>query len=487
MSLLEALGRVLLGLAAAYGVGAAVSRAFTRGLTAGEKAGWSLATGLLVQTGCLLLLLAAGIGPRALPLLLAEAVVAGGALLWTRGSKTEVSSPLPGEAPRDRALVAAFLGVAFCAWATFLVGALADPMWSTDFLAFWGYKGKVVFLTSEIPRRLFEDPALYFAHKEYPLLVPLSLTALAGFVGEWNDQALALLFPACEAVTLFAIFGFLSRRVSAVSGAAAAALASLCFFLYRPANAGTAEVPFALGLVLLVAAALDFLARDAASSAWRLAVAALFCASLKQEGTLFATLVAITLVLRLRASEPRAGRRAAAALVLPPAAHWVALYLLRGNQTRRDFDFTLFTPSRWGELPSIFVSVAGRMIGTEGRNVLPAILAILVFFIVTRRGAGDPLVGVFAIQMFFYAVAFTVSSFDPMYAIDGAFRRITMSLFPAFTIVMGARLGALVEGYGGSSRRTHQSSAPDRTPVEGESISLPSRTAGEPQGGGITG
>ncbi len=446
MSLLEALGCVLVGLAAAYAAGAAVSRPFSRGLTGREKAGWSLAAGLLIQAACLVILLAAGIGPRAIPLLAAEAVVAGAALFLTRGSPSE-PPPRP-DGKRDRALVAILLGVAFAAWAIFLVGALANSMWATDFLAFWGYKGKVVFLTSEIPRRLFQDPALYFAHKEYPLLVPLSLTALASFVGEWNDQALALLFPVCEAVTLLALLGFLTRRVSAISGATAAALASVCFFLYRPANAGTAEVPFALGLVLLVSAALDFLARDSASSAWRLAVASLFCASLKQEGTLFATLVGITLFLLLRADDPRAGRRAATALVVPAAVHWVALYLLRGDQTRRDFDFTLFTPARWTQLPPIFASVVGRMLGTEGRNVLPAILALTVFFLVTRRGVGDALVPVFASQMFFYAVAFTVSSFDPMYAIDGAFRRITMSLFPAFAIVLGARLGALLDSSG---------------------------------------
>ncbi|MEX0878303.1 MAG: hypothetical protein WD451_01075, partial [Thermoanaerobaculia bacterium] len=78
-------------------------------------------------------------------------------------------------------------------------------MWSTDYLAFWGYKGKVVFLTGEVPRRLFQDPALYFAHREYPLLVPLSLAALASWLGEWNDQALAVFFPVCALATLLAI------------------------------------------------------------------------------------------------------------------------------------------------------------------------------------------------------------------------------------------------------------------------------------------
>src|SRR5436190_6383405 len=148
-------------------------------------------------------------------------------------------------------MVVALAVLAGAAWLVFLVGALSDAMWATDFVAFWGYKGKVIFLSSDVPRRLFQDPALYFAHREYPVLVPLSLAALASFIGRWNDQALALLYPACALATLLALSGFLERRVSRLSGAVAASLASLCFFLYRPANAGTAEVPFALGLVLV--------------------------------------------------------------------------------------------------------------------------------------------------------------------------------------------------------------------------------------------
>jgi hypothetical protein len=79
------------------------------------------------------------------------------------------------------------------------------------------------------------------------------------------------------------------------------------------------------------------------------------------------------------------------------------------------------------------------MLGTEGRHALIPIAALVVYFLATRRGAGDPFLPVFAVQMLFYAIAFTVSSFDPLYAIDGAFRRITMSLFPAFTLVLCAR------------------------------------------------
>lgn len=433
--LAPALLRVLAALAAATAAGAAVSRAWTRGLTRRERFGWSLAAGLVVQSAVLLVLLALRTRPDAGKLLAGEAAAAvAGLLLGRRGSA-------PGGSPRSpraagTALVALLAAAAAASWLVFLVGALADGMFATDFLAFWGYKGKVVFLSSGVPSRLFRDPALYFAHREYPLLVSLTLAALAFFLGSWNDQALALLYPFCAIATLLAISGFLERRVSRVAGAAGAALASLCVFLYRPANAGTAEVPFALGLVLALSAAIDTLEGDGAASVGRLAFASLFCASLKQEGTLFVFLLAAVLALSMRGP---LRRRAAAALVIPASLHWLALYLLRGNQTRRDFDFTLFAPGRWRELPALFETVVGRMLGTEGRNALVPIAAIAVFFLVTRRGVGDPFLPVFLVQMLFYAIAFTVSSFDPLYAIDGAFRRITMSLFPAFTLVLLSR------------------------------------------------
>jgi len=442
MSLLAALASVLAGLASASAVGWAVSRAATWGLTLRERIAWALACGLNIQAFGLLVLLSLRARPSGWRLLLFDFAVAALALAMDR-SRSRARAARAAEsrpASRESWLVPTLLyGVAALAWSIFLGEALADSMWATDFLAFWGYKGKVIALTAEIPRRLFQDPVLYFAHREYPMLVPLSLAALAAFGGRWNDQALALFYPACALATLLAVSGFLERRVSRRAAATATALAALCAFLYRPANAGTAEIPFALALVLACSAAIDFLKEDRTSSALRLALASLFCASLKQEGALFVFLLAVVLAIHARRGDARRLRGALAALLLPVVAHWIALYLARGNQTRRDFDFTLLEPRRWAELPALFGLVLGRFARIGWTEALVPILAIAVFFLVTRRGIGDALLPVFPVQILVYAIAFTVSSFDPLYAIDGAFRRIAMTMFPAFTLVLCAR------------------------------------------------
>ena len=440
MSLLAEFGRVAAGLAMAVAAGAAVSGAFTGGLTRREKAAWSLATGLLLQALALLALLAIGATPRAPSLLLIEAITAIAAVFLRRRS-----GPNP-PAARNRhgseAIVFGLAALAAAAWLVFLVSAIADGMWATDFLAIWGYKGKVIFLTSTIPAGLFEDPALAFTNPSYPLLVPLTLAGLAAFSGQWNDQALALLYPACALVTLFALSGFLERRVSRLAGVTAAALTALCFFLYRPANAGTAEIPLALGLVLVCGAAGDALSGTGKAQIVRLGVAAFFCAALKQEGTLFALILAAVMLTFPRESPARSRRMAATALLLPLALHWAALYLLRGNPGHPEFDFTLLEPRRWVELPALFVLVFGRLLRTEALGSAVALLAVAAYLLATRKGILDPLLLVFGFQLLGYAVI-PMFSFHPLWAIDSAFSRIVMTLFPAFTLVLASRSGVL--------------------------------------------
>jgi hypothetical protein len=432
MTFFGALAGVLAGVGIASVVGHAASRLFTRGLSRPERVAWSFATGLLLQTVLFAALVSIAPARARLLLLAADAVIVAGSFLVRRPPSARV----PGGSPRKgRGVVVALLAIAGAASVLFLVFALSEPMWSTDYLGIWGLKAKTIAEAGHVPERLFSDPALYWAHREYPLLVPISLAMLASFAGGWHDQALALLFPLCEVATLAALFGFLARRVSPLAGAAAAALTALCFPLYRAVNVGTAEVPFAFALVLVSTAFLEEWGQALFSrrGLLRLAVASLFCVSIKQEGWLFVGLLAAALVVRRRWLP-------AFVLAIPAALHWFLLYLLRGPQTRRDFDFSFFQPAKWAELVPRFFHVLARMIGTEALAAWLPLAAILLCLLLTRRGVADPILPILPLQVLCYAVAFSVSSFDPMYAVDGAFARIATTLFPALALVLAARL-----------------------------------------------
>lgn len=438
MTFAAAVARMMLALAATGATGWAVARLFDRGLTRLEKAAWSFAVGLMVQCGILagVFMMGARIGRGRL--LAADALLVAASFAFRRPRRDRVPSRAGPSEKRGLALL--FGAVAVSAWGLFLLQALSEPMWSTDYLAIWGLKGKIAFLASALPQRLFTDPALFWAHPEYPLLVPLSLQAFATLAGAWKDQVLALLWPACELATLFALAGFLERRVSSVAGAGAAALGALCFPLYRAVNAGTAEVPCALAFVLVGIAVLDVLDATSAARLARLAAASLFCVSIKQEGAAFVVFSAALLAVRLRGRPDRARSRALAALLAPLAIHSIVLRLVAGAQARRDFDFTLLlSPRRWPEMPALVATVLGRVLGTEARVALVPLLAIAAYLLLTRRGIGDALWPVFAAQTACYIVALSISAFGPSWAIDSAFRRLVLTLFPALTLVLCAR------------------------------------------------
>ncbi len=443
MSALSATLIVLLSLLATTLVGFSLARFFTGDLSRAERLGWSLACGFAAQALLYLTLLAFRASPGPRKLLAAEVFLVIASFLF-RGRQTRSSTS--GASRRHSAGVAFFLAVAVAGAALFFLEALAEPMWTTDYLAIWGLKAKTIFFTGAIPSRLFHDSTLYWSHPEYPLLLPLTFASLASSVGDWNDQAMALFYPACEAATLLVLFGFLARCASVVAAAVAVALAALCFPLYAPVNVGTAEIPLALGFVLLCCALLDVLERDTAQVRMRLAVAALFCAAMKQEGTLFIVLLLVSLLAWRLSAAGRTSPTVWLCLALAPVFHALTLRLLRGSLSNRDFDWTLLEPGRWLELLSRGARVFGHIATVQVPQAAIPLAALLLFFFLTRSSFADRLLLPLLAQAFFYAAICSFSAFDPIWAVESSFARITIALFPALTLILGPRLTGT--GYG---------------------------------------
>jgi hypothetical protein len=444
MTFVDAVLGVLAGALAASAVGWAVSRFFTADLTRPEKVAWSFTAGLLVQAILFLIAVSVRPGRPLLTLLVLDALLVAASLVARRPAATPVHRVPVARRP----LVVALLAVAAIAWLVFLVSALSDPMGATDYLAMWGLKGKTIFETGSVPRRLFVDPALIWGRPDHPLLVPFSLATLASLSGGWNDQALALLFPLCELATILGVWGFLARRVSPLAGASAAALVSVCFPLYHAGNAGLAEIPLAFALVMASGAFFDARESGSRSATTRLFLAALLSAWTKPEGALFVLLLAGVLWVSRRFRIVETWKSGGWALVVPPILHASLMFFLARPTPPRDFDPTFFEPRRWSELLSRFGSVLARILGAELLHVWIPVLAIGLFFLTTRRGLADPLLAVFALQILAYLAAFSISSFDPMWKVDSCLQRIVATLLPPFALVLGARLTSSGERLG---------------------------------------
>ncbi|MDQ2870049.1 MAG: hypothetical protein M3S32_04860, partial [Acidobacteriota bacterium] len=312
-----------------------------------ERIGWGVCLGLAFLSGSALLASLGGPHPRVCFAILAVAGVAVGRLCAARDSGAVL--PPAGERRAARALLwlAAAAGVLLYA-----VRALIRPMWSIDFLAIWGLKGRTIFAAGAIPPWLSDPRLAGFSHPEYPLGLPLLYAGAAGVVGKWDDHALALLFPAFQIATLTVLFGWLRRRgAGPMVTLAATALLALFEPLYSGFLTGMADVPLSLTMLLLGASLSDAMDGTDSRALARLAVASLLASSIKNEGLFLAGVAASVAILAPRGEGDRPRRlRVAAAAILPAISLTLVVRALRGAAPLRDFDFGLLAPSRFGEL-----------------------------------------------------------------------------------------------------------------------------------------
>ena len=199
----------------------------------------------------------------------------------------------------------------------------------------------------------------------------------------------------------------------------------------------------ALGWVLLAQSFLDVAdekEKTEPGSLLRFSAASFLCAAIKKEGAVLPVLFALwALVAVAGARDRRARLRIALAAILPVLAHGAILRLATGSVRARDFDLGLLQPARWGELPPRWLDAASRIFSVALLPALPAILAIAIFFAMTRRGLADNLLPAFLVQVLVYATACAFSAFSVRWHVDSSFARITLALFPAFALVLSGR------------------------------------------------
>jgi hypothetical protein len=319
----------------------------------------------------------------------------------------------------------------------YLLRALTEPMWATDFLAIWGWKGKTIFAAAEVPAWTRE---VSFAHPEYPVGLPFLYAGISFLLGRWDDHAMALLFPALQVATALLLAGWLRRR-GAPRPIPLAAAAALVLFepLYRAFTTGMAEVPLSFSLLLLGVALDDAL--DEEEGAWRrLAIAALGAAALKNEG-LFAAGAAAAVAFAASGTPWRARRRVTAAALLPALAVASAHRLWRGPLPLRDFRFGLLFEA---EFPAR-LALALRTIAAE--TLLPSapgVIAFVLLLAVGRRSRdGDRLLALAAIPLSAYAVLPAFCVWGPDWLVRTAFARTAAALAPLAAAAAALRLAPL--------------------------------------------
>jgi hypothetical protein len=383
-----------------------------------ERLGWSWAL------GCTLLVLSV---PPALalhvsPVLPLIAFAAVGIALSRRFHLTDVVEAPVAERLPGILVAAMVLGVA-----VYALRALTEPMWANDYIAIWGLKGKTIFGARSYPPRM---TVLEYAHPEYPLGLPLLYAGISFLTGAWDDHAMALLFPAFQVATLVLLVGWLRRR-GASAGVAALAATLVAWFepLYSGFLTGMAEVPLAFGILLFGTSLADALDESDPAAVRRLAVAAAFIVSTKNEGLFYAVVGAL---IALALGGRRRWRIALTPLVaslLVRLLHWP----WRSRLPLADFERGLFSTERvWDSLLA-----AGALLGRAAW----AGLALLVVLILLghRDRAGDRLLLLAACGVAAYLVIPAFAVRGPEWLVQTTLLRTSAGLAPLAAAAVAIR------------------------------------------------
>jgi hypothetical protein len=398
---------------------------FGAGLTGEEMLAWSWGTGmlLLVVSYCTLLALHARPGPKKLSAILACFAV----------SALFVRRPPDRKTTLFDSLSWGFALFAAAGCLAYALQAVAEPLWSTDFLAMWGLKGKTIYFSGGVPERLFHDPAIVWSHPEYPLFVPLAMAAFSTATGGWNDEALGLLYAGWQIAAILIVVGYCRRRGSARAGSIAAALVAWFHPLYRGFGTGLADIPFAFAAVLLCSAAVD-------RNSGRVSFAAFLAAATKQEGLLLSSLCAlIVFFFPSGKTSARRGRLCAILIAAAAGSHALLLRILRGPLSNRDF--TLGPLTHPSDLAARVGRLATGLAGSLSGGLVVGIAATVGILFITRHSREDLLLVALGLQIAVYLTACALSSFDPVWQLQGFFRT-SGALVPSMALAVGARIAS---------------------------------------------
>ena len=389
-----------------------------------ERLGWSYAVGAGLIAAMVPLALLVRLRPGWVPfLILAAILVAVSNRLRVRAAPEVDASE---DARRRNASVIALQGIIVLGIALYVLRALTEPMWSNDFIAIWGLKGKTIFGSGGLPA--LNQPA--FSHPEYPLGLPLLYAGVAFLTGRWDDHAMALLFPAFQIATLLVAFGWLRRRGASAEVALVTAAILACFEpLYSAFLTGMAEVPLSLGLLLFGTALADVLDGERAGAFKRLALASALIAGTKNEGLFFA---AAGCLIALAFGGQRRWKAALAALPTALLVHGLHL-AWRGQLPLTDLEPSLFTMQRaWGSL-----AAAASLPGWTAWIGL-ALLALLIA-LGGRVPAGDRLLLLAACGIAVYLLIPAVAVRGPAWLIQTTLLRTTAALAPLIAAAIAVR------------------------------------------------
>ncbi|MGE0640551.1 MAG: glycosyltransferase family 39 protein [Thermoanaerobaculia bacterium] len=412
------------------------------GATFGFRFGASWVLGLAVRGSLGFLLVLAGVIPAWWTDFAIAAALAGCAAVRAR-VRTEArarSHPavetVPWSRPARLLGAATLLALAFSAVTSWL-----EPVVEWDTLAIWGLKAKALATAPLGDTSLLRDPALAYAHLDYPLLWPLALAADPAFADRTAlspGKSFGPMTLAAIVALVFTSIPLLStggRRVARMAALSSALLVATLPVAQQESSRLLADLPLAL-FFLFAAVTADLALRSRDAAAARLACIGIGALPLvKNEGTAIClALLGATLVAGWRSGRKRLPLLWLASTILV-AGPWLAYRAtLPRFHHNSELDLTLARlAANLGRLPELLTGGLRSLVEFPDWGLFWLLIALGIGArIATRaRPRERSLLGwLLLAPVPFYLAALVANGWDPAPLLEFSFNRLALGFAP---------------------------------------------------------
>ena len=326
------------------------------------------------------------------------------------------------------------------------VHAVAFDMYDGDAFAMWGLKAREVATEPIVPHpEFFSDPALFYSHARYPLLLPFVLAGGYGSVGGFHDRAVKVLFPLMFLALILLCYSCLFNvGLSRLQAFLLTALLVAVRPMARWAGSGYVDVPFAMFYFGSVVCLIRWLGRFRWQDLLLCAMFSAFAALTKNEGLPLAVINGIAIAVGWITKRPKLNDFSwivyvgTAALMVAPFLTWV-YPLPRGDE---DYPSKL-TISRIidnrGRLLDIIPAMAGEAMAPRQQGCVWILL--IAAAAVGRRGFARSelrcvwfLIGA---QLFVYALVYEITPWDLTALLPLTVDRLFLHVTPLAVVLIG--------------------------------------------------
>ena len=324
------------------------------------------------------------------------------------------------------------------------VAAVAFGAYETDAFAIWGLKAKVLAAEPLRPRpEYFRDRTLSYSHLDYPLLVPALQAGAYAMLGRIDDRWGKIIFPLMYLAMGAVVYAALRRGLNRLMSLLLVALLMGAPAVVRWAGPGVADIAVALFGACAVAYANDWIRRGDRRALCIASASCVFLAMTKQEGLVFAILMALALLLRhLRSSSIAI---LCAALALAPWFIWSfgipRTHEAYGARLTSAHLFTNLSP-----LKPICLGFGTQFTDLQGWGILWPLLLICAIF--GARGFRQREIiavwFVLVLQLLAYATAYLITPWDLDVLIPMTIRRLLLQVAPVAVLLIGMHASVLL-------------------------------------------